>query len=195
VDETRAGGAGTITAVEDSGYVVIDAGEERGLKEGMWIYTTREVRCGVWGSWEISLNPRSLLGRSQLEVAGVFLHELLHLAEELGASGRTPPRSRNNYHSGWIRRTCSKLGIPCTKFGASEGILPGSQLTTWAEKHDVTGHPVLELPDDAPLPRPRRKRVTWVCGCDPDERVAVRVAVGHEFEATCKRSGEDFERE
>lgn len=143
--------------------------------------------------WEISINPRHL-GRPAGEIAAVLLHEVLHWYEEATSN---PPRSRNGYHSGWFRTRAAAFGIPCTRYGASMGVVVPSRFSRWAAAHKLDLHHVTrsEVPDATVHdPRPAPKRVAWVCACPPGELVTVQVARGSELRAHCDRCNNAFQR-
>lgn len=141
--------------------------------------------------WELSINPANVARKSEMQTGSTVLHELLHLAEDQGASGRQPPRSRNGYHSSWFQKLAKKLGIPCNKYGAGEDMLEGSPYVLWAIRHGLSGEPTPVEEDDELVGKPpRAKRVSWICGCP----VTVMVAAGGEFEATCDVCEEKFQK-
>lgn len=141
--------------------------------------------------WEISLNPRHLPSRSEIELAETVLHELLHCFEDLAG---TAPRSHNNYHSAWFRKTADALGIPCSRYGATLGIREPSPFMDWAHKRGLSGCPAVcvSLPDLPPARAP--KRFAWACDCPPDVAVTVQVARGSELDARCQRCGALFRK-
>jgi len=141
--------------------------------------------------WEISINPRHLSRRSEVEVAETVLHELLHCYEDLTD---TAPRSRNNYHSAWFRETAERLGIPSSRYGASLGIVDPSPFMEWARERGLKHEAVPPRPKD-PVSAPQApKRVAWVCDCPPDKAVTVQVARGSELRARCEICGTAFKR-
>ena len=152
----------------------------------------RETVCSETSiGQEISINPRHLVRRSEIEAAETVLHELLHCFEALAG---TAPRSQNNYHSAWFRRTAEQLGIPCTRYGATLGIRDPSPFMEWARERGLKGRPAgsVETADLPPTSAP--KRIAWVCSCPNEVAVAVRVASGSELRARCLRCGALFER-
>lgn len=138
--------------------------------------------------WEISLNPANLTRLSEIEVASVALHELLHCFEDIAGSA---PSSRNGYHSAWLRKIADQLGIPCTRFGCTCGIRPKSPFSDWANRHGLKGVPVLSIvPERAEPPSPKRR--AWVCNCPEGLVVTVHVASGSKLRARCEVCGDIF---
>lgn len=141
--------------------------------------------------WEISLNPRHLVRWSDVDVASTVLHELLHCFEDL--VGRAP-RSRNNYHSAWFRKTADEFGIPCTRYGREMGVRDPGPFTEWVREHGLAGSPIaIAKAEDLPPVR-GAKRVAWRCSCPGDVQVSVLVARGSELHARCELCGRLFER-
>jgi hypothetical protein len=132
--------------------------------------------------WEISLNPANLTRLTEIEVASVALHELLHCFEDIAGSA---PSSRNGYHSAWLRKIADQLGIPCTRFGCTCGIRPKSPFSDWANRHGLKGVPVLSIvPERAEPPSPKRK--AWICDCPEGLAVTIHVARGSKLKARCE---------
>lgn len=147
-------------------------------------------RNGAGLRWEISVNPANLHRLSQIEIAGIVLHEELHAFEDLVGSA---PQSSNGYHSSWLRNTAEQLGIPCTRFGCTCGIRPGSPFADWAARHGLTGRPVLAmLSESEARPEPKQKRRSWVCNCPAEKVVRVYVASGSTLRARCELCGALF---
>jgi hypothetical protein len=138
--------------------------------------------------WEISVNPANLSRLSEIQIASVALHELLHCFEDIVKSA---PRSHNGYHSAWLRTMANQLGIPCTRFGCTCGVRPDSAFMGWATRHELKGTPVLSInPEDAEAPTPKRK--AWVCNCPNRFVVIVHVASGSTLKARCEVCGALF---
>jgi hypothetical protein len=138
--------------------------------------------------WEISLNPVNLTRLSEIEVASVALHELFHCFEDIVGSA---PTSRNGYHSTWLRNIADQVGIPCTRFGCTCGIRPGSPFSEWARRQALTGTPVLKLiPEHVEPAKPKRK--PWVCNCTSGQAITIHVAVGSRLRARCEVCGTLF---
>jgi hypothetical protein len=141
--------------------------------------------------WEISINPRHLIFRSDVEVAETLLHELLHCFDDVAG---TVPRSRNNYHSACFRKMANDLGIPCTRYGASLGTRKDSRFAHWAREGGLKGEPAARIEvQDVPLVGPA-KRAAWICHCPSGMAVTVYVPRGSELRARCERCGARFER-
>ena len=140
--------------------------------------------------WEIGLNPKFFYQRTDIETASVVLHESFHCYEDIiGAA----PRSTNNYHSVWFRKRAEKLGIPCTLYGRELGLRDSSPFFDWAQKHGLSGEPMLRKEDLKVKPK-KSKRVVWICFCPPEIRISVLVARGSELNARCESCGVFFKK-
>jgi hypothetical protein len=143
--------------------------------------------------WEISINPRHLRSRSEVDTAATVLHELLHCFEDLAGRAR---EHANNYHSAWFRQQAEAHGIPCTRYGGDLGVRNPSPFLEWARARALRGEPTIRaaaLAVEQP-PVSRAKRAVWICWCTPSEAVSVLVARGAELEAVCQRCGKKFRR-
>ena len=141
--------------------------------------------------WEISVNPRHLLNRTEIEIAETVIHEQLHCFEDIAG---TAPRSQNNYHSSWFRKTAVDIGIPCTRYGATLGVRDPSPFREWARERGLKGCPAVSIAtQDLPTIR-APKRAAWVCSCPPDIAVTVQVASGSDLRARCEQCGVVFKR-
>ena len=150
----------------------------------------RRGRNAIGLRWEISLNPRHLSRRSEVELAETVLHELLHCYEDLTG---TAPRSRNNYHSAWFRKTADHLGIPCTRHGATLGILDPSPFMEWARERGLDSNSPAPARGSAAPSTPLPKRRSWSCSCPEDQAVTVQVPRGSQLRARCILCGSLFE--
>lgn len=135
--------------------------------------------------WEISLNPANFTRLTEIQVASVVLHELLHCCEDLAGSA---PSSHNGYHSVWLRKVASELGIPCTRFGCTCGIRPDSPFSDWSRYHGLQGTPILQIVPESPE-LTKQKRRPWICACPPGKAVTVHVAAGSNLRARCEVCG------
>ena len=150
--------------------------------------------------WEISINPRHLPLIAEVVLASTVLHELLHCFEDLAG---TAPKSKNNYHSAWFRRTAEELGIPCTRYGGDLGIRDPSPFMDWARQCGlqttnrrvaVPAHGSDEGSSQPATPVTLPKRRVWTCRCATGVRVSVLVARGAELAARCERCNPMFRR-
>lgn len=154
--------------------------------------------------WQISLNPVHLDSLAEIGIAAIILHELLHVFEACTAAesdcGRPRGRSRQGYHSAWLQRTARSIGIPCTQWGRTEGITPGSRFVRWAREAGLSGEATTSLTrvrhEQSPDTRRRQKAVLhhsiWKCSCG---LVPVKVAVDSTLEATCTRCNSRYQIE
>jgi len=135
--------------------------------------------------FELSLNPRHLRARSEVQIAATLLHELLHAYEHLI---HRAPTAGNGYHSAWFRKKAQALGIPCSRFGRDMGIRPRSPFADWARSRgldlELQAAPLTQ--SDGEIHQVREKRRTWICGCPSSVRVIVLVARGARLRARCE---------
>lgn len=107
----------------------------------------------------------------------------------------TLPRSRNNYHTAAFRNYADSVGIPCSVYGAEQGIRAPSPFLNWARqnglKEDGTVGLILEGSSSSVA---KQKRAVWKCKCPSNAAVSVMVASGSELEARCERCRELFEK-
>lgn len=119
------------------------------------------------------------------------LHELLHCFQDVAG---TAPTSKNNYHSAWFRETARRLGIPCTRYGASEGIVDPSPFMTWGQAEGLNRRVAAGGVTARSKPERHPKRVAWVCDCDIEMAVTVHVVRGSLLDARCERCLSQFRR-
>jgi hypothetical protein len=138
--------------------------------------------------WEISVNPANLPRLSEIQIASVVLHEQLHAFEDMVGAA---PRSRNGYHSSWLRKHAGQLGIPCTQFGCTCGIRPESPFMDWARHRGLAGSPLLKL-ITAPVEQAKQKRQPWICQCPSGRAITVYAPTGSKLLARCESCGALF---
>jgi len=106
------------------------------------------------------------LGASEIEVAALVLHMLLHCFEEAAGFGQA-----KKYHSAWFLRQAVEYGIPGSRFGCSCEQLPdNSRFIRWAHKFGLTYAPFLTEMDNKEKDQPKRTRMSYICNC-PDSPV------------------------
>lgn len=153
-------------------------------------------RNGAGLRFEVNINPRYLFSMSELKVAAVLLHELMHCLEDITqVSARSA--GHNNYHTKWFRDFTGRLGIPCSKWGHFGGVESDSPFARWAVAHQLEGSPLIVLRPAEPAVSPcgnAPRRATWICECTPEERVLVLVARGQVLRARCEGCGHLYRR-
>jgi hypothetical protein len=144
-------------------------------------------RDGLGLKWRVSMNLRHL-ARARGNVLATLLHEMLHAWEH--QSGKPPKNPKT--HNVAFRAACEKLGIPCGPRGHSLGITPDGLFHQYLVKHEIQGQVGL-------VPRavagkgkgsPLKK---FICACEGDDLVPIRVARVDDFDATCNKCGERYQ--
>jgi len=145
--------------------------------------------------YEIGINLINLFDLSELFLAAVLAHELLHYVQDAYLS--SSPTSKNGYHNVKFRSFADALGIPCTEYGKFLGVRDSSPIVSWAKKHKLSGEPILHLPEqEQPADKifKHSKRLSWICECRGEEQVKILVAKGKELRARCEKCGSLYKK-
>jgi len=143
-------------------------------------------RDGLGLRWRISMNLRHL-ARAKGDVLSTLLHEMMHAWQH---DGGAPPKNPKT-HNTEFREACEQLGIPTDKQGHDCGITPGGPFAAYLAKHKIDGTVGLVPKKLAGTGKgsPLKK---FVCACEGEDLVPIRVAKVDALDCTCNKCGEDY---
>ena len=149
----------------------------RGTQRGHYVPGRNEI-----GAREnININPKHLANPLE-EVIATLAHEAAHAWQHnYGTPGK------NRYHNKALREKLAGMGIPCDRYGHSEGI--AEPFVSFLREHGVTAEERLVDPDSVPSRKSRSgtQPTKWTCGC-------TKVWATNEVHAVCTQCGNQFFR-